>query len=50
MSYDSRAHAEHASEVAQVFREEFAPALGLEVLESAELDVAVAHLRVPETT
>ena len=50
VSYDSRAHAEQAGEGAREFREEFAPALGLEVLDSAEFDVAVAHLRVPETT
>jgi quinol monooxygenase YgiN len=50
VSYDSRAHAEQAGEGAREFREEFAPAMGLEVLDSAEFDVAVAHLRVPETT
>jgi quinol monooxygenase YgiN len=50
VSYDSRAHAEQAGEGAREFREEFAPALGIEVLDTAEFDVAVAHLRVPETT
>ena len=50
VSYDSRAHAEQAGEGAREFREEFAPAMDLEVLDSAEFDVAVAHLRVPETT
>ncbi|NEM07023.1 putative quinol monooxygenase [Geodermatophilus normandii] len=50
VSYDSRAHADQAGEGAREFREEFAPAMGLEVLDSAEFDVAVAHLRVPETT
>ena len=50
VSYDSRAHLERASEGAREFREEFAPAMGIEVLDTAELDVAIAHLRVPETT
>ncbi len=50
VSYDSRVHAEQAGEGAREFREEFAPAMGLEVLDAAEFDVAVAHLRVPETT
>ena len=50
VSYDSREHAEQAGEGAREFREEFAPAMGLEVLDSAEFDVAVAHLRVPETS
>ncbi|WP_369256851.1 antibiotic biosynthesis monooxygenase [Geodermatophilus amargosae] len=50
VSYDSRAHAEQAGEGAREFREEFAPALGIEVVDTAEFDVAVAHLRVPETS
>jgi quinol monooxygenase YgiN len=50
ISYDSRVHLEQAGEGAREFREEFAPALGIEVLDTAEFDVAVAHLRVPETT
>lgn len=49
ISYDSRAHLEQASEGAREFREEFAPALGLEVVDTTEFDVAIAHLRVPET-
>ena len=49
VSYDSRAHLEEATEGAREFREEFAPAMGLEVVDSAEYDVAIAHLRVPET-
>jgi hypothetical protein len=49
ISYDSRVHLDQASEGAREFREEFAPALGIEVLDTAEFDVAIAHLRVPET-
>ena len=49
ISYDSRAHLEQAAEGAREFREEFAPAMGIEVVDSAEFDVAIAHLRVPET-
>jgi quinol monooxygenase YgiN len=49
ISYDSRAHLEQAGEGAREFREEFAPALGIEVVDTAAFDVAIAHLRVPET-
>jgi quinol monooxygenase YgiN len=49
ISYDSGSHLEQASEGAREFREEFAPALGIEVVDTAEYDVAIAHLRVPET-
>ena len=49
ISYDSQAHLEQASEGAREFREEFAPAMGIEVVDTAEFDVAIAHLRVPET-
>ena len=49
VSYDSREHLEQASEGAREFREEFAPALGIEIVDTAEFDVAIAHLRVPET-
>jgi quinol monooxygenase YgiN len=49
VSYDSRAHLEQAAEGAREFREEFAPALGIEIVDAAEFDVAIAHLRVPET-
>ena len=49
ISYDSRVHLEQASEGAREFREEFAPTMGIEVVDTAELDVAIAHLRVPET-
>ncbi len=49
VSYDGRAHVEQASEGAREFREEFAPAMGIEVVDTAEFDVAIAHLRIPET-
>ena len=49
ISYDSGTHLEQATEGAREFREEFAPALGIEVVDTAEFDVAIAHLRVPET-
>jgi quinol monooxygenase YgiN len=49
ISYDSGEHLEQAGEGAREFREEFAPAMGIEVVDTAEFDVAIAHLRVPET-
>ena len=49
ISYDSGTHLQQAGEGAREFREEFAPALGIEIVDSAEFDVAIAHLRVPET-
>jgi hypothetical protein len=49
VSYDSRADLERANEGAREFREEFAPTMGIEVTDTAEFDVAVAHLRIPET-
>jgi quinol monooxygenase YgiN len=49
VSYDSAAHLDQASEGAREFREDFAPALGIEVVAIAAFDVAIAHLRVPET-
>ena len=50
VSYDSAAALEQAREGAREFQQAFAPALGIEVLDSAEFDVSLAHLRVPETT
>ena len=50
IAYDTGAHLQQASEGAREFREEFAPAMGIEVVDTAEFDVAIAHLRVPETT
>jgi quinol monooxygenase YgiN len=49
ISYDSASHLQQAAEGAREFREEFAPALGIQVVDTAEFDVAIAHLRVPET-
>jgi quinol monooxygenase YgiN len=49
ISYDSRAHLQQAAEGAREFREDFAPAMGIEVVDTAEFDVSLAHLRVPET-
>jgi heme-degrading monooxygenase HmoA len=49
VSYDGRADLERADEGAREFREEFAPAMGIEVIDSAVFDVAIAQLRVPET-
>jgi quinol monooxygenase YgiN len=49
VSYDSPAELERANEGAREFREEFAPAMGIEVTDTAEFDVAIAHLRIPET-
>jgi quinol monooxygenase YgiN len=49
VSYDSWADLEAAAEGAREFREEFAPSLGIEVTGTAEFDLVVAHLRVPET-
>ena len=49
VSYDNRADLERANAGAREFREEFAPAMGIEVTDTAEFDVAIAHLRVPET-
>ncbi|MBB3674846.1 putative quinol monooxygenase [Modestobacter versicolor] len=50
ISYDSDDTFAQAGEGAREFRDEFAPAMGIEVVDSAEFDVPIAHLRVPETT
>ena len=49
VAYDSWADLERAAEGSRVFREEFGPSLGIEVLDTAEFDLALAHLQVPET-
>jgi hypothetical protein len=49
VSYDDRADLERADEGAREFREEFAPTMGIEVVDTAVFDLAIAHLRVPET-
>jgi quinol monooxygenase YgiN len=49
ISYATREALADAAEGARQFREEFAPAMGVEVTDSAEYCLAVAHLGVPET-
>jgi len=49
VAYDSWADLEQAAGGSRVFREEFGPSLGIEVLDTAEFDLALAHLQVPET-
>ena len=49
VSYDERGDLERAGEGAREFREEFAPAMGIEVVDTAAFDLPIAHLRVPET-
>jgi hypothetical protein len=49
VSYDGRADLEAADAGAREFRDEFAPAMGIEVTDSAAFDLPIAHLRVPET-
>ena len=50
VSYDSWADLEASGEGAREFREEFAPARGIDVVDTAEFDLVLAHLGVPETT
>ena len=49
VSYDSWADLERAGEGAREFREEFAPARGIDIVDTAEFDLVLAHLGVPET-
>jgi hypothetical protein len=49
VSFDDRSALEASREAARAIREEFAPAMGRRVLDVAEMDLVVAHLRVPET-
>ena len=46
---DGREALDRTRDQAAAMREQFARSMGIEVLEVAEFDVAVAHLRVPET-
>jgi hypothetical protein len=48
-SYDSREAMEAAGGDVQQMREQFAREMGLEVTDMAEFELAMAHLRVPET-
>lgn len=50
VSYDSWADMEQASDGAREFREEFAPARGIQAVDTAEFDLVLAHLGVPETS
>jgi quinol monooxygenase YgiN len=47
--YDGRAHLEETREQARTLREEGVRIMGIDVLDIAEMDLVLAHLRVPET-
>ena len=47
--FDSHDAMAHTRDQFTTLREEFAQRMGMEVVEVAEFDVALAHLRVPET-
>jgi quinol monooxygenase YgiN len=49
VGYDTWADLEAARDGAREFREEFAPSTGIEVLDSGEFDLVIAHLGAPET-
>ncbi|OMQ16320.1 hypothetical protein A7K94_0203300 [Modestobacter sp. VKM Ac-2676] len=49
VSYDSWDNLEKAAEGARVFREEFGPTMGITVTDTANFQLALAHLQVPET-
>ncbi|MGY1741129.1 MULTISPECIES: antibiotic biosynthesis monooxygenase [unclassified Blastococcus] len=49
VTFDDREHLDRSREPARAMREEFTGSIGARVLEVAEMDVALAHLRVPET-
>jgi len=49
VAYDTWDDLRAAADGAREFREDFAPARGIEVLDTAEFDLALAHLGVPET-
>jgi quinol monooxygenase YgiN len=46
---DGRAHLEQTREQARMLREEGVRIMGIDILDVAEMEVALAHLRVPET-
>jgi quinol monooxygenase YgiN len=50
VSYDSWADLHASSDGAREFREEFAPARGIDAVDTADFDLVLAHLAVPETT
>ena len=47
--FDSHEAMAHTRDQFTTLREEFANRVGMEILEGAEFDLALAHLRVPET-
>ena len=47
--FDSREGLDRTRDQARQMREEFARQMGVEILDVAEFEVALAHLRVPET-
>jgi len=47
--YENRDAMNRAAETAKPMREEFTRQVGSEILEVAEFDLVLAHLRVPET-
>jgi quinol monooxygenase YgiN len=47
--FDSRKAMAHTRDQFTTLREEFAQRMGMEIVEVAEFDLALAHLRVPET-
>jgi heme-degrading monooxygenase HmoA len=48
VTFEDREHMERTREQARALREEVAPALGSRILDVAEFELAIAHLRVPE--
>jgi len=49
VSFESREGLDRTREQARSMREEFASTMGMEIMEVAEFDLVLAHLRVPET-
>ena len=49
VSFVDRSALEASRDAARALREEFAPAMNRRVLDVAEMDLVLAHLRVPET-
>jgi hypothetical protein len=47
--FESREAMAHTRDQFTTLREEFADRLGMDILEVAEFDLVIAHLRVPET-